>query len=66
MAGIPHAELTVERQAGTDPITGEPIIFVGVGRAPAGSPVFELVDNQILPIRGTGTHDVDLIGIADP
>jgi len=65
LAGIPRAELEVERQAGTDPATGEPILFVGVGRRPSGGVAWELVDNQIQPIRGLGTHEFDLGGVAE-
>ena len=62
VAGIPHARLTV--QAAPDSI-GEPIIFVGLGQRHNAAPdAWDLIDNQVLPLRGTGTFDVDLVGVA--
>ena len=44
---------------------GEPIIFVGLGQKHHTAPeVWDLIDNQVLPLRGTGTFDVDLVGVA--
>lgn len=41
------------------------ILFVGIGRKTGGAPNFALIDDQLTPIRGLGTHDVDLVGIAE-
>ena len=62
VAGIPHLRLTVQAAPGA---AGEPILFVGLGQKhTAGPEVWDLIDNQVLPLRGTGTFDVDLAGVA--
>lgn len=64
IAGIPH--LAVEIAPVADGLPGEPIIFVGIGQMRASVPgVWDLVDNQITPLRGLGRHEVDLAGIAE-
>jgi ABC-2 type transport system ATP-binding protein len=69
LAGIPYAELEVKDATGLQP-NADTIIFVGIGhrRAPAsgaGAGVWDLVDNQLLPLRGLKTHKVDLVGVAE-
>ncbi len=45
---------------------GDPILFFGVGHQRAGGlPVWDLIDNQILPIRGVGTFTHELVGVAE-
>jgi ABC-2 type transport system ATP-binding protein len=62
VAGIPHAQLKV--LAAPDS-AGEPILFVGLGQKHKAAPdTWDLIDNQVLPLRGTGTFDVDLVGVA--
>jgi len=62
IAGIPHVQLNVQAVAGQE---GEPILFLGLGQTHNSAPgVWDLVDNQVMPIRGAGIHDVDLIGVA--
>jgi ABC-2 type transport system ATP-binding protein len=62
VAGIPHLQLQV--RAAPDSV-GEPILFVGLGQTRNAAPgTWDLIDNQVLPLRGTGTFDVDLVGIA--
>ncbi len=62
VAGIPHLKVTV--RAATES-GGEPILFVGLGQTRNAAPgVWDLIDNQVLPLRGTGTFDVDLAGVA--
>jgi ABC-2 type transport system ATP-binding protein len=62
VAGIPHLQVTV--QAAPDS-TGEPTLFVGLGQKHhAASGTWDLIDNQTMPLRGTGTFDVDLVGVA--
>lgn len=64
MAGVPHLEVTL-----SEPVPGlisDPdnvIVFVGTGRTRLG--VWELADNQVQPLRGLGTHIVDLPGIGE-
>lgn len=60
-AGIPHATLDVAAVGGV--AAGTPIVFVGVGQMHAAHPgVWDLVDNQVTPLRGMGRFDVDLAG----
>jgi ABC-2 type transport system ATP-binding protein len=60
-AGVPHVHLTVSPALGTN--VGIPVVFVGLGQQHASNPAtWDLIDNQILPIRGTGVFDLDLIG----
>ena len=62
VAGIPHVRLTVHAAPDS---AGEPILFVGLGQKHNAAPdVWDLIDNQVLPLRGTGTFDVDLVGVA--
>jgi ABC-2 type transport system ATP-binding protein len=62
VAGIPHVKLTVTAAPSS---AGEPIVFVGLGQRRKAAPdVWDLIDNQVLPLRGTGTFDVDLVGVA--
>jgi ABC-2 type transport system ATP-binding protein len=62
VAGIPHLRLTVHAAPDS---AGEPILFVGLGQQHKAAPeVWDLIDNQVLPLRGTGTFDVDLVGVA--
>lgn len=63
LAGIPTIELTM-----LDPLLGaggllDPIVFVGIGYAPAGSTTFTDLMNQVTPFRGYGTHQEMLVGI---
>jgi ABC-2 type transport system ATP-binding protein len=62
VAGIPHVQLKV--RAAPDS-TGEPILYVGLGQKHNAAPnAWDLIDNQVMPLRGTGTFDVDLVGVA--
>ena len=62
VAGIPHLRLTVHAAPDS---AGEPILFVGLGQQHKAAPeVWDLIDNQVLPLRGTGTFDADLVGVA--
>lgn len=64
IGGIPRLEVDVAPVA--DGLPGEPIIFAGIGHMRASMPgVWDLVDNQITPLRGAGRHEVDLAGIAE-
>ncbi|GAC1622564.1 MAG: hypothetical protein NVS9B10_06660 [Nevskia sp.] len=63
VGGIPHLTVAVAPVAAGAP--GEPIIFVGLGQTHNGVPgVYDLINNQVLPLRGKGSFDVDLIGVA--
>jgi len=62
VGGLPRMELNVQ------PVVagiGEPILFFGIGQLHAADPLlYDLLDNQLTPIRGVGEHDVDMTGIA--
>ncbi|WP_372810215.1 neutral/alkaline non-lysosomal ceramidase N-terminal domain-containing protein, partial [Litorivivens sp.] len=78
LAGIPHISVVVSSvstinenfcengrnpqgtREGCDSIT-----FVGLGLKRSGMPNYGLVDDQLTPLRGLGTHDVDLVGVAE-
>jgi ABC-2 type transport system ATP-binding protein len=62
LGGIPRLEVDVQPLMPGMP--GEPVIFAGIGRASAPG-AWELVDNQIMPMRGIGSHDIDLAGIGE-
>lgn len=64
IAGIPHIDVTV--RAASPLALGEPVIFVGLGIQHAGvsPPFYELLNNQVTPLKGLGRHDVDLSGVA--
>lgn len=64
IAGIPRLEVDIEPAITGTP--GEPIIFAGIGQMRAAFPgVWDLVDNQLTPLRGSGVHRVDMSGIAE-
>jgi ABC-2 type transport system ATP-binding protein len=59
--GIPHISYDVEPTAGVS--TGTPIIFAGIGVLhKSNSTIWDLVDNQVMPLRGIGHFNIDLIG----
>jgi ABC-2 type transport system ATP-binding protein len=62
IAGIPHLYVNVRTK---HPSLGEPFVYVGVGQMHASAPgIWDLVDNQVTPLRGTGAFDVDLVGVS--
>ncbi len=59
--GIPHAQINVNGLLGVT--AASPIVYIGLGIKHASNPtVWDLVDNNVLPLRGTGYFDVDMIG----
>jgi ABC-2 type transport system ATP-binding protein len=63
LAGIGSLQVTVSNPQGGP---GEPIIFFGVGHQKPSNPLYwDLLDNQILPVRGTGTFNLELVGVAE-
>ena len=79
LAGIPALEITVSTPSGVNELAqdcGDPmvptlrtgcdsIIFAGLGIKKAGRLNYELIDDQIQPVRGLGTHQVDMVGVAE-
>lgn len=67
IAGVPYLDIELTDTVGgviLDP--DNVIIFVGIGHMRTNQPgVWELADNQVLPLRGLGTHQVDMVGIGD-
>ena len=62
-AGVPHVQLQVTTTAPVG--VGTPILYVGLGQTHASSSTptnWDLIDNNVTPIRGTGTFDLDLVG----
>ena len=65
VAGIPTATITVEPPVLGDP-DGDAIIFVALARGRAGQPGnLEIIDDQVRPVRGLGTFEIELHGIAE-
>lgn len=78
LAGIPQAAITVstpqlandlacaQGQLPTLRSGCDSIVFVGLGVKKAGAADHVLVDDQLLPVRGLGTHaDLSLVGVAE-
>lgn len=57
LAGLPLADFTIEGEAALDPR-----VFVGLGVKRLLSGQAELLNDQILPLRGTGARQTELIG----
>ena len=81
LMGLPHLDVTISSLAGgneavqdcsaplvpTARLGCDSITYVGLGLRKAGSqvPNYPLIDDQLHPIRGLGTHSVDLVGVAE-
>lgn len=75
LGGIPTARLTVSDLAGRstcevelDPYAAgcDPIVFVGLGKRGGGESRWQLIDDQIKPVRGLKDQEViELVGIAE-
>ncbi|MBB3045825.1 ABC-2 type transport system ATP-binding protein [Litorivivens lipolytica] len=64
LAGIPELDVTLQAALPAD--TGVPIIFAGIGIMRANNPgIWQLADNQITPLRGTGEHRISMNGIGE-
>ena len=75
LAGLPLLNITVSSAGGLPVLDDcptplalgacDPIYFVGLGRRPAGQSRWVLIDDQVTPIRGFGTHEVAMNGVAE-
>lgn len=79
LAGIPSLDITVATPTGANEAAQDcssptvptiragcdSIIFAGLGVKKAGRFNYELVDDQIQPIRGLGAHSIDMVGVAE-
>lgn len=64
--GIPRLSINVSDTLLSATPPENTIIFVAVGHQPASQPgIWEIMDNQVLPLRGLGQFDVDMIGVAE-
>lgn len=64
--GIPRLQVSVTDTVGTGTEPFNTIIYAAVGHMLANNPgAWELMDNQIVPLRGLGDFDIDLIGAAE-
>ncbi len=55
LAGIPQMQIELSRLAGAE-LGSDPILFLGIGRRKAGMQRWDLVDDQLTPLRGFGAH----------
>jgi ABC-2 type transport system ATP-binding protein len=62
LAGIPTVELVLSTVTVETPLS-DPIVFVGVAIDPADGGGRFLVNNQVTPIRGFGSHSIPLAGL---
>lgn len=75
LGGIPTSRLTVSDLAGRSTCEAElapyaagcdPIVFVGLGKRPDGESRWQLIDDQIKPVRGLKDQEVvELVGVAE-
>lgn len=68
VGGIARLEVDLRANGltrGLPVLGGAPILFAGLGiQRNALLPVYELLNNQVTPLKGLGRHDVDLSGVA--
>ncbi|MDD9893676.1 MAG: hypothetical protein OXT49_09260 [Gammaproteobacteria bacterium] len=65
IAGIPIAEVTVTTPSGQ---SADTIVFIGIGHNRAsgnGQGVWDTVEDFVVPVRGTGTHTIELSAVAE-
>lgn len=60
LAGIPLASLILDGGNGEDTT-----LYIGLGRIPAGGGNAQLINDQVLPITGTGSLLVEMIGVSE-
>ncbi len=68
MAGLSGLELpdcTALGPLGTLPLGCDPILYFGIGHRAAGTERWDLIDDQITPVRGFGLHLLEMNGIAE-
>ena len=59
LTGIPLANLAIAGGNGDDNT-----LYFGIGRIPAGGGDAELLNEQVLPVKGTGVKLLELVGLA--
>jgi ABC-2 type transport system ATP-binding protein len=74
IAGIPTMDIELSGLSGQEPadcptplsLAGcDPILFLGIGHRKAGTTRWDLIDDQLTPIRGFGAHSGDMSAIGE-
>lgn len=74
IAGVPMLHVDIEGLTGAEQATCttdlvqlacDPIYFLAIGHRPAGQTRWDIIDDQITPVRGFGQHDLEMNGIAE-
>lgn len=64
IGGIPHAELLIKSLLPGLSNASKPTVFLGLGQSRLGVPgVWDLINNQLTPVRGTGQFNIDLVAV---
>ncbi|HSW14361.1 MAG TPA: CocE/NonD family hydrolase [Solimonas sp.] len=61
LSGMEMAECAVPLAVGAC----DPILFLGIGHRKAGTTRWDLIDDQLTPVRGFGEHTGDMSGVAE-
>jgi ABC-2 type transport system ATP-binding protein len=74
LAGVPLLDVEISGLSGFEftecavPLVQlgcDPILYLGVGHRVAGSERWDLIDDQLTPVRGFGRHTLEMTGIAE-
>ncbi len=74
IAGVPRLDIEINGLTGLEMTTCvtpvvqlgcDPILFLGIGHRKAGTERWDLIDDQLTPVRGFGQHRLDMTGIAE-
>lgn len=76
LAGIPRLKISIApRQALLDaplncaldilPLGCDPVYFFALGKRAPGSARWDVIDDQLTPVRGFGEHELDMTGVAE-
>lgn len=74
LAGLPLLDVTVEGVSGLETVECvspllalgcDPILFLAVGHRQPGQTRWDIIDDQLTPIRGFGRHEITMTGIAE-
>ncbi len=74
IAGIPTLDINIEGLTGVEmetcatPVVQlgcDPILFLAIGHRAAGTERWDIIDDQITPVRGFGAHQLQMNGIAE-
>ncbi len=74
LAGIPTLDITLSGLTGLEldecplpvlPTACDPILYFALGRRPQGQQRWDVIDDQLTPVRGFGEHHLDMTAIAE-